>query len=130
MPNAQIAVKNAEHGINRTGMTNDSGDYLFASLPIGSYDLIVTSPGFKKYEAKGVVLRVAEKARINVPLEVGAISTEVVVQGSEVAQVETQSSDLGNAVNGQRNQSTGTQRSRLHATRCPISRSNRSIRRG
>ena len=63
VPNAQIAVKNAEHGINRTGMTNDSGDYLFASLPIGSYDLIVTAPGFKKYEAKGVVLRVAEKAR-------------------------------------------------------------------
>jgi hypothetical protein len=100
VPNAQIAVKNAEHGINRTGMTNDSGDYLFASLPIGSYDLIVTAPGFKKYEAKGVVLRVAEKARINVPLEVGTISTEVVVQGSEVAQVETQSSDLGNAVTG------------------------------
>jgi len=100
VPNAQIAVKNAEHGINRTGLTNDSGDYLFASLPIGSYDLIVTAPGFKKYEAKGVVLRVAEKARINVPLEVGTISTEVVVQGSEVAQVETQSSDLGNAVTG------------------------------
>jgi carboxypeptidase family protein/TonB-dependent receptor-like protein len=95
-----VAVRNAEHGINRTGTTNDSGDYLFSSLPIGSYDLIVSAPGFKKYEAKGVVLRVAEKARINVTLEVGTISTEVVVEGSEVAQVETQSSDLGNTVSG------------------------------
>jgi hypothetical protein len=100
VPNAQVAVKNAEHGINRTGTTNGSGDYLFASLPIGSYDLTVTSTGFKKYQAKGVVLRVAEKARINVALEVGTVSTEVIVQGSDVAQVETQSSDLGNTVTG------------------------------
>jgi outer membrane receptor protein involved in Fe transport len=100
IPNAKVAVRNAEHGINRTSTSNGSGDFLIASLPIGSYDLIVTAPGFKKYEAQGVVLRVAEKARINVALEVGTISTEVVVQGSQVAQVETQSSELGNTVTG------------------------------
>ena len=100
VPNAQVAVTNAEHGINGASATNGSGEYLFASLPIGSYDLTVTAEGFKKYEAKGVVLRVAEKARVNVALQVGTISTEVVVEGSEVAQVETQSSDLGNTVSG------------------------------
>src|SRR5208283_4755718 len=100
IPNAQIVLRNSEHGIHRAGATNSSGDFLFASLPIGSYDLIVTSEGFKRYEAKGVVLRVADKARVNVALEVGTISTEVVVQGSEIAQVETQSSDLGGTVTG------------------------------
>ena len=87
VPGAQVAARNAEHGINRTGTTNESGDFLFSSLPIGSYDLTVTSTGFKKYEAKGVVLRIAEKARVNVALQVGTISTEIVVQGSDVAQV-------------------------------------------
>jgi hypothetical protein len=100
VPNAQIAVKNAEQGISRSGTSNSSGDYLFASLPIGSYDLTVTAKGFKKYEAKGIVLEIAEKARVNVALEVGTISTEVIVQGAEVAQVETQSSDLGGTVTG------------------------------
>ena len=100
IPNAQVVLRNSEHGINRTGASNSSGDFLFASLPIGSYDLIVTAEGFKKYEAKGVVLRVADKARVNVGLEVGTINTEVVVQGSEVAQVQTQSSDLGATVTG------------------------------
>ncbi len=61
---------------------------------------MVTAEGFKKYEAKGIVLQVAAKARVNVALEVGTISTEVVVEGSQVAQVETQSSDLGNTVTG------------------------------
>jgi hypothetical protein len=100
IPNARVALKNPEHGVNRTGTSNGSGDFFFASLPIGSYDLIVTAEGFKKYEAKGVILRVADKARVNVAMQVGTISTEVVVQGSEVAQVETQSSDLGGTVTG------------------------------
>jgi hypothetical protein len=100
VPNAQVELNNSEHGINRRGTSNSSGDFLFASLPIGSYDLTVTAEGFKKYEAKGVVLRVADKARVNVALQVGTIATEVVVQGSEVAQVETQSSDLGGTVTG------------------------------
>ena len=97
---AQVLVNNSEHGINRKATSNSDGDFLFASLPIGSYDLTVTSTGFKKYQVKGVVLNVAEKARVNVAMEVGAASVEVVVQGASVAQVETQSSDLGGTVSG------------------------------
>jgi len=43
IPNAQVAVMNAAEGISRKAATNGSGDFLFASLPIGSYDLTVTS---------------------------------------------------------------------------------------
>ena len=57
IPNAKVELTNSEHGISRSGSSNSSGDFLFASLPIGSYDLTVTAEGFKKYEAKGVVLR-------------------------------------------------------------------------
>ncbi|HZW96918.1 MAG TPA: carboxypeptidase regulatory-like domain-containing protein [Candidatus Eremiobacteraceae bacterium] len=100
VPGAQVVVTDALHGINRTAESNGSGDFLFASLPIGSYDLTVSSTGFKKYEAKGIILRVADKARVNVALQVGAISTEVIVQGAEVAQVETQSSELAGEITG------------------------------
>ncbi|MGC2541738.1 MAG: carboxypeptidase-like regulatory domain-containing protein, partial [Candidatus Sulfotelmatobacter sp.] len=100
VPNAQVTLKNSEHGINLSGASNGRGDFLFSSLPIGSYDLTVAAEGFKKYEARGIVLRVADKARLNVALQVGTISTEVVVQGSEVAQVETQSSELAGTVTG------------------------------
>ncbi len=66
IPGAQVSLISAERGINRTTTTNGSGDYLFASLPIGAYDLTVSVAGFKKYDAKGIILRVAEKARVNV----------------------------------------------------------------
>ncbi|MGA3347447.1 MAG: carboxypeptidase regulatory-like domain-containing protein [Candidatus Sulfotelmatobacter sp.] len=97
---AQVTVSNAALALNRTAAANGSGDYLFAALPIGSYDITVTAAGFKKYEAKGVTLRVAEKSRVDVSMQIGEASIEVVVQGTTVAQVETQSSDLGGTVTG------------------------------
>jgi hypothetical protein len=98
--NAQVVASNADHGIKRPTVTNSDGDYSLTALPIGSYDLVISAPGFKKYTAKAIALGVAQKARVDVTLEVGAISTEVIVQGSQVAQVETQSSDLGGTVAG------------------------------
>jgi hypothetical protein len=98
--NAQVTLVSADRGINRSAVTNDAGSYLFSALPISTYNLTVTAPGFKKYEAKGIILQVAQKARADVALQVGAASTEVTVEGTGVAQVETQSSDLGGVVNG------------------------------
>jgi hypothetical protein len=99
IPNAQVRVVSSDRGINRTTVTNGSGDYLLGSIPIGSIDVIVNFTGFKKFQAQGVVLRVGEKARLDVTLEVGSAGTTVTVEGSSVAQVETQSSDLGGTVN-------------------------------
>lgn len=97
---ATVIVTSPERGITRQMATNSTGDYDEAALQPGSYNIIVSAPGFKKYQAKGVVLDVGEKARVDVTLEVGAISTEVVVEGSNVAQVETQSSELAGTVTG------------------------------
>jgi len=97
---AQVTLTSADKGITRTATTNDAGSYLFAALPIATYDLKVAATGFKTFQAQGIVLQVAQKARVDVPLQVGAASTEVTVQGTSVAQVETQSSDLSGTVTG------------------------------
>jgi Carboxypeptidase regulatory-like domain/TonB-dependent Receptor Plug Domain len=97
---ATVVVTSPERGITRQTTSNSTGEYNESALAPGSYDIIVTATGFKKYSAKGVKLDVGEKARVDVPLEVGAISTEVVVQGENVAQVETQSSELAGTVTG------------------------------
>jgi hypothetical protein len=97
---ATVVVTSPERGITRSMATNSTGEYNQSALSPGFYDIIVSATGFKKYEAKRVKLDVAEKARVDVTLEVGAISTEVIVEGANVAQVETQSSELAGTVSG------------------------------
>ena len=97
---AQVTVSNAERGINRATTTNDDGNYLISGLPPGSYNLSITATGFKKFEAAGVVLRVAQKARADAALQVGAASTEITIEGAPVAQVETQSNELAGTITG------------------------------
>ena len=80
---ATVVIASPERGINRQTTTNSTGDYNESALSPGSYDIIVTATGFKKYQAKDVKLDVGEKARVDVTLEVGSISTEVVVAGRE-----------------------------------------------
>jgi outer membrane receptor protein involved in Fe transport len=97
---ARVTLSSPERGIDRSTTTNESGDYLFGAVGSGSYDLVIVAPGFKKYQAKAVKLQVGQKARVDVALQVGGANTEVTVEGSSVAQVETQSSDLSGTVSG------------------------------
>src|SRR6202790_1066000 len=104
---ADVKISGTAGGIERTTTTNSDGDYLAAGLPGGTYNLVITAKGFKTFKGDGVVLRVAQKARIDATLTVGDIGTEIVVQGEALNQVETQSSVLSGTV-------TGKQISQLH----------------
>ena len=97
---AEVVIANTSGNFTRTTSTNTDGAYVIAGLPGGTYNLTVTAKGFQKYSARGVVLEVAQKSRIDVQLTVGAVTETVEVTGEAVAQVETTSSDLTNTVTG------------------------------
>jgi len=99
-PNAQIFVENRERGIHRAALTNTAGEFLVSGLPPGPYSLVVTAPGFKKYQASEIVLRVAQSARIDVALQVAPASEQITLSGENVAQVEIQSSELAGTITG------------------------------
>jgi hypothetical protein len=100
IPNAQVAITNPEHGIKRTTASNGAGDYLISTIPPGTYQLTITATGFKKYEAPGIILRIAQKARADATLQIGAEGTEVTIQGAPVAAVETQTNELAGTITG------------------------------
>jgi len=97
---AEVKISGTAGGIERSTTTNGDGDYLAAGLPGGTYNLTISYKGFKTFKGNGVVLRVGQKARVDATLAVGDISTEIVVQGEQLNQVETQSSELSGTVTG------------------------------
>ncbi len=97
---AQVLVISSGGNLTRTTVSNSDGLYVVSALPAGTFDVIVTAKGFQKFEAKAVVLTIAQKARVDVVLTVGTVTQEVVVTGESVAQVDTESSEIGNTVTG------------------------------
>ncbi|HEX4022055.1 MAG TPA: carboxypeptidase regulatory-like domain-containing protein [Acidobacteriaceae bacterium] len=98
IPHAKVSVNNNEHGIHRNAVTNSSGDYLVQGLGEGTYTVQVTSPGFAKYEAANVILRVGQNTRVDAKLTAGSQSSMVTVEGSNAGTIETQSSELSTTV--------------------------------
>jgi len=97
---AAVDITNTSMGIVRELKSNSSGEYVAAALTPGQYNITVTAAGFHKYQAQGVVLRVAQDARIDVTLPVGDVNIQVTVTGEGLAQVNTQSSELGGTITG------------------------------
>ena len=97
---ASVSIRNTATGTDREVKTNSAGEYVAAALPPGQYDITVAVPGFRKYQAEGVVLRVAQNARIDIAMKVGDIHEEVTVRGEGLAQVNTESSELGGTITG------------------------------
>src|SRR5436190_23721318 len=52
---ARVVVRNPDSGLNRTAMTKEEGSYSAASLPAGSYELIVEAAGFSKLMRTAIV---------------------------------------------------------------------------
>jgi hypothetical protein len=100
VPGAEVKITANAGGNDRATVTNSDGEYLAAGLPGGTYNLSISAKGFKTYEAKDIVLRVAQKARIDASLAVGQSTTEVIVTGEQLNQVDTQSSELAGTVTG------------------------------
>ncbi|HYL10263.1 MAG TPA: carboxypeptidase regulatory-like domain-containing protein, partial [Candidatus Acidoferrales bacterium] len=97
---AEVVLTSTAGSLTRSTSTNGDGAYTVAGLPGDTYNLSVSAKGFQKYTAQGIKLNVAEKARVDVTLTVGAMSEEITVTGEAAAQVETQSSDLTSTITG------------------------------
>jgi len=98
VPNAGVTLTDTATKTSLHTTTNVDGDYLFAAVSPATYDLTVTAVGFKAYEATGIVLRVAQRARVDAALEVGEVKTAVTVEAAGSTQVETESSEVSGII--------------------------------
>lgn len=97
IPGAHVTVKNKATNVEQSALTDTSGYYTFASLPVGTYTVTAEMQGFKKAVRESVVLEVGQKARMDLALEVGAVEESVLVE-STVPLLVTQEASPGTVV--------------------------------
>src|SRR5579875_267420 len=98
---ARVKVVGVDTGTSHEVTTNANGLYTVPNLPIGTYTLEVTAPGFQTYEQSGIVLRVNDHVEINVALKVGQLVQKVEVTAN-ASMVQTQQNTISQVIDQRR----------------------------
>jgi hypothetical protein len=101
LPGAEVAMTQAETGLKRSAVTDETGSYILTNLPVGPYRLEAMLPGFRTYVQTGITLQVNSNPIINAVLQVGQVSDEVNVQ-ADATLVETRSTGVGQVMDNVR----------------------------
>ena len=89
---AKVTVRNTATNISRSTVTDSAGIFVISALQPGPYEISVESPGFNRDVRGGLVLEVAEAARLDFTLKLGSASETVnVVETAPVTETETAS---------------------------------------
>jgi len=86
------------NGISPAVATSEKGTYAFKGLPAGSYSLSVTMKGFKGFHTEGVSVPDGGDIPLDAALEPAGETTEVNVEGSKVASVETENAEVSGTI--------------------------------
>ncbi len=94
---ATVAVEDLGTGYNQTTNTTSTGQYLFPSLPVGTYQITVSVTGYNRYVQKGIVLSVGQATTQDVQLKVGKVEEQMVVT-ADSTMVTTDSATVGQLI--------------------------------
>ena len=71
VPRAVVTVINKQTGGVRTSAADEAGRFTILTVPAGTYDLKVTSPGFRQLTKTDIEVAINTVSRTDVKLEVG-----------------------------------------------------------
>src|SRR3989442_5079145 len=81
LPGVTFTITEVDTNQARNTVSNDQGYYEVGFLPPGNYSVKAELTGFKNVLLKGIILQVAQKAKVDVTLSIGDISEQVTVEG-------------------------------------------------
>lgn len=80
LPGAMITVTNIDTGVERTGISDNVGNFRLFLLPPGEYEVKVQLPSFSIYTRRPVQVTVGETVSIDAVLQPASVQQEVLVQ--------------------------------------------------
>ncbi|HLH42358.1 MAG TPA: carboxypeptidase-like regulatory domain-containing protein [Bryobacteraceae bacterium] len=92
-----VEAKNVETGVLYTAASTNTGNYAIANLPVGSYIITATAPGFKKYAHTNLAIAAGQILKEDIPLEVGSAAESVTVS-AEASLLKTESGETAHNI--------------------------------
>jgi hypothetical protein len=108
VPGAEVMLTQQGTGFVTKSISNDSGNYTFPGLNVGTYDLKVTAKGFSAYVQKGIVVNVSQTTRVDAAMAVGTVDQTVTVQADTLT-VQTDSNVVSTLVSEEQITSIATE---------------------
>src|SRR5260370_22104286 len=99
VPGVRVTVTNLDTAARKIFDTDTTGNYFVSYLIPGTYSVSAEKEGFKKLTKSGIVVAIDQKARVDLALEVGAI-TESVTVTAQAPLLQTSSSEVGQVITG------------------------------
>jgi hypothetical protein len=97
IPGAEVTVIQDATNFTRVEITDEGGRFTFVLLPVGTYTLETTLPGFKKYSQTQIPLSTNDVLSINPVLEVGEVTQTVEVIG-QAPLIQTETSEVSTLI--------------------------------
>ncbi len=101
LPHAFVTVTNTATGLERKVETDNQGNYVAPTLPVGPYRVRAELTDFRPETREGIELRVAEPARIDFTLVLGDVRQEVTVIEA-YTMLRTTSAEVGEVIDNRR----------------------------
>jgi hypothetical protein len=98
---AMIRAINVNSQVETTAVSNRDGEYAIPFLIPGTYVVQVEQSGFKKFEKRGIEIRISERIPLNVQMDVGEVS-ETVSVSAENELLESTSTSMGQVIDSRR----------------------------
>ena len=98
VPGAAVTLLNVNTGIEAKTSADQSGNYTFSDVKIGTYRLTAEAKGFSREVAADISVNVGARQRVDFELQVGAVTETVEVTGA-ASPLETDSSERGQVIN-------------------------------
>jgi hypothetical protein len=97
LPGVTVTLRNEGTNAVLTTVTNSDGNYVLPFVPIGSYTLTVSLTGFSTSKREGIEVRVGDRLRFDVAMQLGTLSEEVTVR-SEAPLLDTDTANRGQVI--------------------------------
>ena len=98
---AKVTLTDQATSIARTTLTTTSGEYVFNAVEPAAYTVAVESPGFKRFERKGVVVATQQFITLDLRLEVGQVNETINVT-EELPLIENATASNGQVLDRQK----------------------------